>query len=94
MSQHPDASMWVTVDGHARQERHPNARCDEARGCRGNTWQHQSVAEAASTQGLMFGLEHPDLDDEGKISWPDCLATLLQVGSAVGFCWAVNLAAA
>lgn len=94
MSQHSCASMWVAADGHVRQERRRDTRRGGARGHRGGAWQRQSATKAISTQDPAFGLEHPDLDDEGKISWPDCLATLLQVGSAVGVCWVVNLAAA
>lgn len=56
--------------------------------------QHQSIIEAMSSEELMLTLEHSNSDDDGKISWHDCLATLLQVGSAVGFCWVVNLMAA
>ena len=55
--------------------------------------QHQSINNAMSTQELLLGLDEAIPDDEGKMSWRDCLATLVQVGSAVGFCWIVNLAA-
>lgn len=55
--------------------------------------QHQSITNAMSTQELAFNLDESNSDDEGKMSWRDCLATLMQVGSAVGFCWIVNLVA-
>ena len=34
MAEHPYAGMWVTEDGHIRQELLPNGRYDEARGSR------------------------------------------------------------
>ncbi|MGV6874112.1 Atu4866 domain-containing protein [Pseudochelatococcus sp. B33] len=34
MHQHPYVGMWVTADGHIRQELLPNGRYDEARGTR------------------------------------------------------------
>lgn len=55
--------------------------------------QHQSINNAMSTRELVFSLDEANPDDEAKMSWRDCLATLVQVGSAIGFCWIVNLAA-
>lgn len=59
--------------------------------------QHQSITEAMSTQELVFSLEHSNCDDpicdDGKMSWRDCLVTLLQVVSAVGFCGVIHFAA-
>lgn len=37
--------------------------------------------------------EQSDSGDESKMSWHDCLVTLLQVASAVGVCQIVNLVA-
>lgn len=53
--------------------------------------QHQSTTSAMSTQELLFSLDETNPDDEGKLNWRDGLATLVQVGSAVGFCWIVNI---
>lgn len=55
--------------------------------------QHQSITDAMNTQELVFSLENASLDDEGKMSWHDCLVTLLQVASAVGFCGIINFIA-
>lgn len=55
--------------------------------------QHQSTTSAMSTQELLFSLDETTPDDEGKLNWRDGLATLVQVGSAVGFCWIVNIVA-
>lgn len=55
--------------------------------------QHQPMTDAMSTQELLLSLDEATPDDEGKMSWRDCLATLAQVGSAVGLCWIVNLVA-
>lgn len=60
--------------------------------------QHQSITEAMSTQELVFSLEHSNCDDticddDGKMSWRDCLVTLLQVVSAVGFCGVIHFVA-
>ena len=38
-SQHPYVGMWVTRDGHIRQELLPNGRYDEARGTRRSAYQ-------------------------------------------------------
>jgi hypothetical protein len=37
--QHPYIGMWVTLDGHIRQELLPNGRYDEARGARKSAYQ-------------------------------------------------------
>jgi len=55
--------------------------------------QHQLTTEALSTEELMFRLDHSDYDDEDKMSWHDCLMTLLQVVSVVGFCGIINFVA-
>ncbi|WP_246771085.1 Atu4866 domain-containing protein [Taklimakanibacter albus] len=39
MTQHPYIGMWVTADGHIRQELLPNGRYDEARGTRKSAYQ-------------------------------------------------------
>jgi len=39
MQQHPYIGMWVTGDGHVRQELLPNGRYDEARGTRQSAYQ-------------------------------------------------------
>ena len=39
MRQHPYAGMWVTGDGHIRQELLPSGRYDEARGKRTSAYQ-------------------------------------------------------
>ena len=39
MEQHPYVGMWVTGDGHVRQELLPNGRYDEARGARQSAYQ-------------------------------------------------------
>lgn len=39
MQQHPYAGMWVTADGHVRQELRPDGRYDEARGTRQSAYQ-------------------------------------------------------
>lgn len=39
MQQHPYVGMWVTADGHVRQELLPNGRYDEARGSRQSAYQ-------------------------------------------------------
>lgn len=39
MQQHPYIGMWVTADGHVRQELLPNNRYDEARGTRASAYQ-------------------------------------------------------
>lgn len=39
MALHPYAGMWVTGDGHVRQELLPNGRYDEARGGRRSAYQ-------------------------------------------------------
>ncbi len=39
MTQHPYIGMWVTADGHIRQELLPNGRYDEARGKRKSAYQ-------------------------------------------------------
>ncbi|MGQ9368048.1 Atu4866 domain-containing protein [Azospirillum sp. ST 5-10] len=39
MAQHPYVGMWVTEDGHVRQELLPNGRYDEARGSRKSAYQ-------------------------------------------------------
>lgn len=36
---HPDVGMWVTADGHVRQNLLPNGRYDEARGNRESAYQ-------------------------------------------------------
>ncbi len=60
--------------------------------------QHQSITEAMSTQELMFSLDHsdcgnPDCDYDSKMSWRDCLVTLLQVASTLGFCGVIHFVA-
>ena len=39
MADHPYVGMWVTEDGHVRQELLPNGRYDEARGARESAYQ-------------------------------------------------------
>ena len=39
MQQHPYVGMWVTADGHVRQELLPSGRYDEARGSRQSAYQ-------------------------------------------------------
>lgn len=39
MKRHPYVGMWVTADGHIRQELLPNGRYDEARGSRQSAYQ-------------------------------------------------------
>ncbi|MCB8819431.1 Atu4866 domain-containing protein [Microvirga rosea] len=39
MTTHPYLGMWVTKDGHIRQELLPNGRYDEARGTRKSAYQ-------------------------------------------------------
>lgn len=39
MTAHPNIGMWVTKDGHIRQELLPNGRYDEARGTRRSAYQ-------------------------------------------------------
>lgn len=39
MAGHPHIGMWVTGDGHIRQELLPNGRYDEARGTRTSAYQ-------------------------------------------------------
>jgi hypothetical protein len=39
MQQHPYVGMWVTADGHIRQELLPSGRYDEARGSRQSAYQ-------------------------------------------------------
>lgn len=39
MADHPYVGMWVTEDGHVRQELLPNGRYDEARGQRQSAYQ-------------------------------------------------------
>lgn len=39
MTQHPYVGMWVTADGHIRQELLANGRYDEARGSRKSAYQ-------------------------------------------------------
>jgi hypothetical protein len=39
MNEHPFIGMWVTDDGHVRQELLPNGRYDEARGHRKSAYQ-------------------------------------------------------
>ena len=39
MEQHPYIGMWVTGDGHVRQELLPNGSYDEARGTRQSAYQ-------------------------------------------------------
>ncbi|KQN77323.1 hypothetical protein ASE94_17050 [Devosia sp. Leaf64] len=39
MEKHPYIGMWVTGDGHVRQELLPNGRYDEARGTRQSAYQ-------------------------------------------------------
>jgi len=39
MADHPFIGMWVTKDGHIRQELLPNGRYDEARGTRASAYQ-------------------------------------------------------
>ena len=39
MASHPYVGMWVTKDGHIRQELLPNGRYDEARGTRKSAYQ-------------------------------------------------------
>lgn len=39
MAKHPYVGMWVTDDGHVRQELLPNGRYDEARGTRESAYQ-------------------------------------------------------
>lgn len=39
MADHPYVGMWVTEDGHVRQELLPNGRYDEARGTRESAYQ-------------------------------------------------------
>jgi hypothetical protein len=39
MQQHPYVGMWITADGHIRQELLPNGRYDEARGNRQSAYQ-------------------------------------------------------
>jgi hypothetical protein len=39
MTAHPYIGMWVTKDGHIRQELLPNGRYDEARGTHGSAYQ-------------------------------------------------------
>jgi hypothetical protein len=39
MAEHPYIGMWITGDGHIRQELLPNGRYDEARGTRKSAYQ-------------------------------------------------------
>ena len=39
MQDHPYIGMWITADGHIRQELLPNGRYDEARGTRKSAYQ-------------------------------------------------------
>ncbi|MFC0634235.1 Atu4866 domain-containing protein [Brevundimonas balnearis] len=39
MTQHPYVGMWITADGHIRQELLANGRYDEARGARQSAYQ-------------------------------------------------------
>ena len=39
MQTHPYIGMWITADGHIRQELLPNGRYDEARGTRKSAYQ-------------------------------------------------------
>ncbi|MCI0755533.1 Atu4866 domain-containing protein [Teichococcus vastitatis] len=39
MAEHPYSGMWVTADGHIRQELLPNGRYDEARRTRRSAYQ-------------------------------------------------------
>jgi Agrobacterium tumefaciens protein Atu4866 len=39
MQQHPYVGMWITADGHIRQELLPTCRYDEARGSRKSAYQ-------------------------------------------------------
>lgn len=55
--------------------------------------QHQSIAEAMNTDEMVSSLESSCSGDEGKMGWRECLLTLLQVVSAVGFCGIINLVA-
>jgi len=41
MAGHPYTGMWITKDGHIRQERLPNGRYDEARGSRRSAYQRR-----------------------------------------------------
>lgn len=45
MKQHPYLGMWVTADGHVRQELLPNGRYDEARGTRQSAYQGRYEVE-------------------------------------------------
>lgn len=52
MTQHPYVGMWVTADGHIRQELLANGRYDEARGTRQSAYQaDMRSGEPTSTTG-------------------------------------------
>jgi hypothetical protein len=47
MTDHPYIGMWVTADGHVRQELLPNGRYDEARGTRKSAYQGRYEVKGA-----------------------------------------------
>lgn len=63
MQQHPFIGMWVTKDGHVRQELLPDGRYDEARG----TWQSAYQGRYEVTGTSIYYWDDTGFEADGEL---------------------------